>query len=220
MKSLRLSVIFCFIFIFTACSSTPPPPPPTAESSTINALMGRNWKWRDPVVKLTPQGGGKVVLPGNKGCLGSAAKAGCIRFDINETGTITFALPGPTDVKTCLANGVQNVITRIEFTDKASTNDPDKGDFYATLQNPIPQKFQKQAITQLDVDTGMAYEKTGQTHPSGKQAGETRVPLINVNGPGNSGAPGQSLWYRVTITSCDGNNTWVTDPRLVNDGMN
>lgn len=209
----RISVLcgFIAIFILAACD-----PGPSAH------VMVRDWTWKAATIDLAPTGQpgdpmsppGSVTLPANQGCTsGSGPRLGCVKFAREDTGTLTFALVGSHEIKTCSDAGVQRVITKIEFTDRASGTDPEKGDFYASVTNPLPSVLKTQAITALDVNSGEAYFKSNHTQ------GETRVNLINVNGPGAVSAGGKTLWWRVTISKCSNGHIWRTDPRLVNGGM-
>ncbi len=205
----RISVLCGFIAIFILAACDP---------GSSAQVMVRDSKWKAAIIKLTPTGPpgtvgspGSVNLPGNDSC--ASVALGCVKFARENTGTITFVLAGSPEVQTCSDAGVQRVITKIEFTDKVSGADPEKGDFYASAANPLPGVIKTQAITALDVDSGEAYSKPDHTQ------GETWVNLINVNGPGAVDSGGKTLWWRVTISDCSDGKIWMTDPRLVNGGM-
>jgi hypothetical protein len=208
MKSIRLSVLYLITALLTLVACDPIPP----------TFLVRDWTWNAAIIVLNPTGlpgpsddPGDVILLPSTSCPSTAL--GCVKFSKNDTGTITFALVGSPDVKTCSDTGVQKVITKIEFTDEVDGSDTEKGDFYATAANPLPAVVKTEAITVLDIESGEAYAKADHTE------GETRVTLINVNGPGAVDSSGKVLWYRVTISRCSDGEIWMADPRLVNDGM-
>lgn len=208
----RISVLCGFIAIFILAACDP---------GSSAQVMVRDSKWKAAIIVLQPTGQpgpptapGNVKLPPGAGAPSCPPAArGCVKFARENTGTITFVLAGSPEVQTCSDAGVQRVITKIEFTDKVSGADPEKGDFYASAANPLPGVIKTQAITALDVDSGEAYSKPDHTQ------GETWVNLINVNGPGAVDSGGKTLWWRVTISDCSDGKIWMTDPRLVNGGM-
>jgi hypothetical protein len=136
---------------------------------------------------------------------------GCMNFDVNTTGVITFYLPGPQSQMTCDDPAVNKVITKIELTDKPLQGNPTspKGDFTGGLAGDWLKTF---AFPQVDKSTGVLYLADIAT-------GLARITLVNMNSH-PAGLGEKSFWYQVTVTSCDGKNYWVTDPRGDNKGLN
>jgi len=157
-------------------------------------------------IKLVPQGNSGVlqVHTANKGCVNNPHN-GCIRFAKDTVGLVQFYLPGSRKTsKTCDDKGVKAVITGIQLT---TTGSGEKGDF-SVLPDPW---LKNEAILALDLADGYAYE-------ADKTVATTQVWLLNANF--NDAADGvKTFWYRVTAESCsDAKGTWVTDPRMENDG--
>jgi len=155
--------------------------------------------------------------PANQG-----TKMGCVRFDTDDFGLITFHL-GPkvdTPVATCSNHGTQWVISMIELSGKGYRLEggelSNKGEFEGYL--PLPD-WLKEAFPQVKEDTGILYEavppNTGLTHV-------TRLNLNNKPDTATDPGPPKDIWYRVTAVSCKPGNdaVLVTDPRFENQGKN
>ena len=147
--------------------------------------------------------------PGNQ-----QKKKGCIRFEEDDFGLITFQLGSQPNVKSCGVPGTKWVISKIELTAKGyqlnTGSISNKGIFEDHL--PLPD-WMKYAFPQVDQDTGVWYEASpGNTGP-------TQVQLLNLNN-NDPGDGTKDIWYRVTVASCeDGSDAvLVTDPRFENDG--
>jgi hypothetical protein len=138
--------------------------------------------------------------------------AGCMRFLKNTVGHITFYLNGSRNVmKSCDQPGVERDNKKIELTATGDT-DAAKGVFNNDRR---PDWLKYQAFLSLDLVTGVVYEApTVQAY--------NKLTLTNNNSTlYEEGEEGEKqFWYKVTVTSCDGLQTWVTDPRGDNEGRN
>lgn len=143
---------------------------------------------------------------------------GCMNFDVNTVGVITFYLPGPPDRLTCVnpvdPNKVaKKVITKIELTDKPLAGGATglKGDFSGGLADTWLKKY---AFPQVVQSTGILYDVS-------VNDGLSRITLVNLNShPWQSGVT-KPFWYRITVTDCKPpHNIWETDPRGDNKGLN
>jgi hypothetical protein len=143
---------------------------------------------------------------------------GCMNFDVNTVGIITFYLPGPPDRLTCVnpvdpGKVAKKVITKIELTDKpldGGATAP-KGDFKGGLADTWLKKY---AFPQVDQATGVLYDVD-------VNDGLARITLVNLNSHPFQSSVTKPFWYRVTVTDCEPpHNTWETDPRGDNKGLN
>lgn len=140
---------------------------------------------------------------------------GCMNFQAGAVGAITFRLPGPKDRMVCNDpvnphKSAGKVITKIEVTDTADAMNPaEKGNFSGGVA--ATSWLKQYAFPQADAD-GFIYK-------ADKDQGLARVTVINMNShPAAQGD--KAFWYKVTVEDCNSKNTWVTDPRGENKGLN
>lgn len=162
-------------------------------------------------VQLTPQGenGGTLRAQLKKGKKCSQNFEGCMKFAEDKVGLIRFYLPGSKkQEREC--PGARKVITKIELstTPDAAFPEGDKGDFAGGVDPWLKQD----AFPLVDQATGVIYDETTAT-------GKSRVWLVNQNSH-DSSLGTRPFWYQVTVTSCNGTQKWVTDPRGENTGLN
>jgi len=159
-------------------------------------------------------------FPAGKGPNSQDTKKGCVRFEKDDFGLITFHLGPHSEVATCASAGTPWVISMIELSAKGyklQTNElSNKGDFDDYL--PLPD-WLKEAFPQVKKATGILYEADP------PNTGLTRVTRLNLNNkPDVATDPGppKDIWYRVTAVSCKPGSeaVVVTDPRFENEGKN
>lgn len=177
-------------------------------------------------VKLTPDGNSgvlKVKLSKNTKKCEKKAHDGCMLFEKNKVGQIKFYLPGSAfELRKCSGTTpkAKNVITRIELAviekeaDEYYDPDGSKGDFTKT---PLAPWIKYDAFSAVILETGYVYDG-----PWDKAA--TQVYLENLNSHNNADLGELPFWYRVTVTACEAgedgkHQTWVTDPRGDNKGL-
>ena len=186
---LVLALSICML-ILSGCSS-----------SSMFKLKSKNYG-----IKLVPLGtsGELKVDSASNGCKANVHN-GCMFFPENTVGLIKFFLPqGRNSAKTC-ADGVRNVITKIQLT---ASGNASKGDYTVF---PLPDWVKDEAFSSVDLNTGIVYSK-----PVGEAANQVWLLNANANDPKNGD---KTFWYRVTATDCTNPaNTWVTDPRGRNGG--
>jgi len=158
-------------------------------------------------VKLVPQGnapGELRAINNGKNCVNNWHE-GCMLFEEDKIGLIKFYLPGSFNkVKDC--DKAQSVITQVKLT---TTGTDSKGDFTVF---PLDDWIKNDAFPGVDVNDGIIYQET-------KDVARTQVWLVNMNShPASEGH--KQFWYEVTATDCASGETWVTDPRGENTGMN
>ena len=143
---------------------------------------------------------------------GKGDKKGCVRFEKNHIGLITFATHQK--AQSCSDNSNRWVISKIELTDiglvYTDGKVSDKGVFE---DNPNLPGWLEDAFPQLVKSTGVLYEASTELD------GVTQVTSLNLNN--NDATLGvKDIWYRVTIAKCGTNpvEVMVTDPRFENDG--
>lgn len=169
-------------------------------------------------VLLTPQGNGQgggtlnVHLGFGQSCA-SNPHDGCMNFQTDAVGAITFRLPGPSDRMTC-TNPAQpqkvaaKVITGIQVTETPYKQNPQKGNFSGRVTGT---ELKKYAFPQADAN-GFIYKVNN------KNEGLARVTVINMNShPAAQGT--KSFWYRIKVEDCSNNGYWQTDPRGDNEGL-
>jgi hypothetical protein len=174
---------------------------------------------RDYEILLTPQGASGTLgvhLVFGQSCAGNPHN-GCINFDVDTVGVMSFRVRGNPNGLTCTnptapSKVAKQVITKIELTDKPSggSGTSPKGDFSGGLAGTWLKKF---AFPQVTQGTGVLYDVS-------VNDGLARMTLVNMNGhPELSGS--KPFWYKVTVTDCaTPTNTWETDPRGDNKGTN
>jgi len=174
---------------------------------------------KDYEVLLTPQGASGTLgvhLVFGQSC-GGNPHLGCMNFDTDTVGVISFRVAGNPNGLTCKnptapTKVAKRVITKIELTDKplGGSGTSDKGDFNGGLAGTWLKKF---AFPQVIQGTGVLYDVSFND-------GLARMTLVNLNShPGQSGS--KPFWYKVTVTDCaDQTKTWETDPRGDNKGSN
>jgi hypothetical protein len=183
-----------------------------SESPTNNSPgANENFQWVFYAVELRPQGSsGKLKVVQENKCK-KHKHEGCLLFEEDEVGFIRFYLSGSEKMNGCNDEGTDKVITQIKLSTTGSSDDSnsvrDKGNFDVQLASWLK-------ITAFsDVDSeGIVYERS-------KDDAKTWVQLINWNSQKIEEGEKQ-FWYKVTVTSCDGLQTWVTDPRGDNEGRN
>ena len=141
---------------------------------------------------------------------------GCMNFEVDTVGAITFRVAGNPARLTCgdpanpSSQDADKVITRIEVTDRpsGSSGTSQKGDFSGPLAGTWLKTY---AFPQVDQNTGILYDVPVNN-------GLTHLTLVNLNShPQADGI--KSFWYRVTVTDCDDpTRSWVSDPRGDNQG--
>ena len=175
------------------------------------AFLGfENAKRIEYMVKLVPQGASGELKVDKKNKCRKGKHKGCLLFEVDKVGLITFYLSGSRKkVKNC--SNATEVITRIEITTTGEDNNPDasKGDFDRT--SPLPLWVKTNAFTNINLKTGIVYEAT-------EKNGLTQVIRLNQNSHDQKIGE-RRFWYRVTATDCETPaNTWTTDPRGDNEG--
>jgi len=169
-------------------------------------------------VLLIPQGNAGGTLQAHLD-FGQSCNAnqhiGCMNFQADIVGVITFRLPGPKDKIACNnpANphkSAHRVITEIEVTATPDNGNPTgKGDFSGVVA--ANSWLRQYAFPQADND--------GYIYKVDKNQGLARVAVINMNShPAAQGT--RQFWYKITVEDCSSNFTWTTDPRGDNKGLN
>lgn len=175
---------------------------------------------KDYEVLLTPQGASGTLgvhLAFGQSCGGNPHN-GCMNFDVDTVGVISFRVRGNPNGLTCTnpaapSKVAKQVITKIEVTDKplsGGSGTSAKGDFSGGLADTWLKKF---AFPQVIQGTGVLYDVS-------VNDGLARMALVNLNShPDQSGS--KPFWYKVTVTDCaNQTKTWKTDPRADNQGYN
>jgi hypothetical protein len=177
-------------------------------------------------VKLNPQGARMTasVNPGKK-CEKNPHE-GCMWFQKNDLGVITFYVGGTVPImRNCVQAASKNhnnhkVITKVELTATGTGNaDQSKGVYISdpatdpATDPDVPGWLKSDAFTELNLKTGVVYS-------ADTDKANNRLTLINLNNSDYVSGQFKSFWYKVTVTSCDGSKTWVTDPRGDNEGRN
>ena len=142
-------------------------------------------------------------------------------FEKNKVGQIKFYLPGSAfELRKCSGTTpkAKNVITRIELAviekeaDEYYDPDGSKGDFTKT---PLADWIKYDAFSAVNLANGIVYDA-----PWDKAASQVYLENLNSHNAELGVFP---FWYRVTVTSCEGGDgvheTWVTDPRGDNKGL-
>lgn len=163
-------------------------------------------------IKFQPKPGkGELeVTSGDKNCAkGVGARKGCVNFEEDDFGLITFSIHN--QVRYCTDSGTQWVISKIELSPEgyylAGGTISDKGIFPSLSTMP---PWLKSAFPQVN-DNGVLYKVAN------PQDGSTQVTAINLNN--NDPDDGtKDIWYRVEVTKCGSDEVLVSDPRFENEG--
>jgi len=145
----------------------------------------------------------------SKGQGNQTKKKGCIKFEEDDFGLITFSLG--TQLKTCAHPGTKWVISMVELTGKGYKLDGGVLSNKGVFEDYLPlADWMKVAFPQVDQTTGVLYA----AYPP--YNGATRVTSLNLN---NNTDP-EDIWYRVSVASCEEGSdiVLVTDPRFENEG--
>jgi hypothetical protein len=192
-------------------------------SEFLNLALTKTWQ--DSVVRLqAPAGqGGPIGNPGDLMILSDNRcknnrnpHKGCLVFEQNVSGQITFEVNPHTTAKTCGSSPApHSVIVKIELSERpdATSGDPaSKGQFDSPAN--LPAWVKENAFPEVDRATGIVYEAYDLA------SGLTRVSIPNLNNhPNIDGNDVRMVWYRVTVQSCnDPTKYWRTDPRDDNEG--
>jgi hypothetical protein len=165
-------------------------------------------------VKLKPTAGGVLEITKSNKCKQGKEHPGCLVFEEDKIGLVRFYLKGSNKHKAnkCPPDGnASEVITKIQLTATGTGGDPQavKGDFAVF---PLPPWVENDAFPTVNLNTGIVYEAT-------LADARTQAWLINMNS--HDAGTIKSFWYQVTATDCANlANTWVTDPRGDNEGLN
>jgi len=163
----------------------------------------QNLQLDEPEIILKANPGQNALEPQNSHKCGPGNAPGCVQFDKNFLGTITFRIQnGPKDTTCSGVPKPQWVITEVELTADETAPGSGKGDF----TKPIPD-WLKDAFPQTNSLTGVAYE-TNITY------GTSSAVIIDLNN--NTGE--KVAHYKVTAKDCEGSQTLVTDPMVINKG--
>lgn len=179
-------------------------------------------------VKLTPEGSSgvlKVKLGKNTKKCKKKVHDGCMLFETDKVGQIKFYVFGSAfKLRKCTetSSGPKYVITKIELAteekEKDAKYDPDgpKGGSKGKFTGNLPDWIKYDAFQSVNLATGIVYEA-----PWNKAA--TQVYLENLNSH-NADLGVLPFWYKVTVTACEAvdgvHETWVSDPRGDNKGLN
>jgi hypothetical protein len=165
-------------------------------------------------VKLKPKVGGVLEVDKSNKCNQGKEHPGCLVFKEDKIGLIRFYLNGSNKYKVnkCPPDGTASkVITEIQLTAEGEGGDPQavKGDFTVF---PLPSWIENDAFPNVKLNTGIVYQ-------AALADARTQAWLINMNS--HDAGTIKSFWYKVTATDCaNPANTWVTDPRGDNEGIN
>jgi hypothetical protein len=166
-------------------------------------------------VKLKPKAGGVLEVDKSNKCKQGKKHPGCLVFEEDKIGLVRFYLSGSNKHKAnkCPPDGdASKVITKIQLTATGEGGDPQavKGDFTVF---PLPPWVENDAFPNVVLGTGIVYQ-------AALADARTQAWLINMNSH-DASAGVFSFWYKVTATDCANlANTWVTDPRGDNEGIN
>jgi hypothetical protein len=148
----------------------------------------------------------------NKGQGNQQKKKGCVRFEEDDFGLITFSLGK--QLRTCSDASTKWVISKVELTGKGYKLDGGALSNKGIFEDHTPlEDWMKGAFPQVDQATGVLYEADPPSN------GSTRVTSLNLNN--NDPDDGtKDIWYRVSVASCEEGSdvVLVTDPRFENDG--
>jgi hypothetical protein len=182
---------------------------------STSVLGAQTFKEYEVEFKAHPQKGELRAVTNGQGCTrgqgNEQKKKGCVKFEENDFGLITFSLGN--QLRTCTDESTKWVISKVELSDKGYKLDggaiSNKGIFE---EQPALGDWMKAAFPQLDEDTGVLYEADPPKN------GSTRVTSLNLNN--NASDDPKDIWYRVSIASCEADSdvVLVTDPRFENDG--
>jgi hypothetical protein len=184
---------------------------------STTAQGARNFKEYSVTFKAQPSKGELSADTDGQGCAkgpgNQLKKKGCIRFEVDDFGLITFQVGSQPKPRTCANPGTQWVISKIELSDRgyqlAGGEISNKGIFEDHL--PLG-SWVKESFPEMTEATGYLYEadppNTGLTH----------VTRLNLND--NPDDEPKDIWYRVSVASCEEGSdvVLVTDPRFENDG--
>ena len=151
-------------------------------------------------------------------CKKGKGKKGCIRFEIDHIGLITFSTDKKTQI--CSDNYKKWVISKVELSDKgyllpaeSPSTTPTISDKGIFEDSPNLPDWLEDAFPQLVKSTGVLYEASADLD------GVTQVTRLNLNN-NNATLGAKDIWYRVTVAKCGTEpvEVMVTDPRFENDG--
>ena len=208
-----LVMISAIIIAFGACGQdvgNGEEPVPTVLK--VDADGGQELKDVSVQLDIIDEYPGTLIINEKNKCKKNGHK-GCLLFEANKKGDITFYLKGSKNkAKTC--EQTNEVITKIELTTKGITDE--KGDFSGPF--PLDRWLREDAFPKVNLENGIAYEATP------VNTGLSQVKLFNVNSHSQEEQGILSYWYKVTATACDPNSdgiheTWVADPRGDNEGL-
>lgn len=200
----QVTLILCVFVAVCAMSST-------------SAQAAKKFKEYSIVFKAQPSKGVLHADTDGQGCAkgpgNQQKKKGCVRFEVDDFGLITFQVGSQPHAGTCANSGTKWVISKIELSDKGyelpGGGISNKGIFDDHL--PL-ESWVKASFPEMDEATGFLY----QADPP--NTGLTHVTRLNLND--NSKDDPKNIWYRVSVASCeeDSDVVLVTDPRFENDG--
>jgi len=165
-------------------------------------------KFQNPVTS-----GANLEIPAIPTCPPTSQNPGCVSFDVDEFGAMTFELLGQgagTGPKKCSdGNSVKWVITKIDGTVTGNSTTFKGSGWGSALSAWANEAF----YPIKDSSSGVLYEQD-------YDKGSTEVTIINKNN--HDPADGTKiLYYRVTATECDTPNaTKSSDPGVENKGTN
>jgi len=163
----------------------------------------QNLQLDQPTITLKANPGQNSLEPQNSHKCGDGHAPGCVQFDKKFLGTITFEIQnGPKDTTCSGKPKPQWVITEVELTADETAPGSGKGDY----TKPIPD-WLTDAFPQTNSFTGVAWEAS-------LTYGTSSAVIIDLNNH-----DGQKVaYYKVTAKNCDGSQTLVTDPMVINKG--
>lgn len=178
------------------------------------ALAAPNWAPKDVEFSVNPGLGTLLAHTNNQGCTrGQGARKGCLRFEKDSIGQITFSLMGQPGSNKCSDAGTKYVITEVELSHVGylvATNTGNQISDKGLFDQPVPAWLQA-AFPGVDVN-GVAYSAT-------KEAASSQARIINLNNNDNaSGTNAKDVWYRITVTNCSDDSKLRSDPRIENEG--
>jgi hypothetical protein len=170
----------------------------------VGIVAPPNLTLEQPEIILKANAGQGKLEPQNSHKCAAGDKPGCVQFDKNTLGTITFRIQnGPKDTNCNTPPKPQWVITKVELTaDELPPAGSGKGDY----SKPIP-AWLSDAFPQINSLTGVVYEAS-------LNFGTSSAVIVDLNN--NEGE--KIIYYKVTATSCLGGNVLVTDPMVRNEG--